>query len=324
MPFFTPMLPGPRFDVLPYRPAPHWPGLSEMRGATHTRRSNIGRQLKLGLALWMTQVHRARFDAVLSQHSHWRPVFVRQAKSFEPLLQSFMDRRFGMAQRFTHLQHDLITASQVFGPATGARIALGERVLLWTLPDGGTLRLGLNGVCKREGLWALSLDTAGGVQVCQISFSFLHTGQLMLGSVQGAAAQDEVAMQGIRELTRAAEGLRPPYLLAEVLRTLCKRWSLDMLGVDPQHHVKKRWHQQTLAVSFDYCGFWAELGGHRQTNGIWSLPLQRPLRDLAEVPTKRRAQYKRKLALLADLPQQLQHLPSPSPKAQAAQAAETG
>ena len=313
MPFFTPILRGPRFDALSYRPAPHWPDLAEMRSASHTRRSNIGRQLKLGWALLMTRGHRARFDAVLSQHSHWRPVFVRQAKSFEPLLQSFMDRRFDMAQRFAHLQHDLSTASQVFGLATGARIALGERVVLWTLAEGGTVRLGLNDVCKREGLWALGLHTANGVRVCQISFSFLRAGRLMLGSVQGAAAQDEAAMQGIRDLTRAAEGLRPPFLLVEVLRTLCRRWSLDLLGVDPQHHVKRRWHQRTLPVSFDYCGFWAELGGHRQANAMWSLPLWRAQRDLAEVPAKRRAQYKRKLAMLADLPQQLQHLASPAP-----------
>ena len=255
---------------------------------------------------------RARFDAVLSQHSHWRPVFVRQAKSFEPLLQSVMDRRFGMAQRFSHLQHDLTTASLVFGLATSARIALGDRVVLWTLADGGTVRLGLNDVCKREGLWALGLYTAGGDRVCQISFSFLHAGRLMLGSVQGAAAQDEAAMRGMRDLTRAAEGLRPPCLLVEMLRTLCRRWSLDLLVVDPQHPVKKRWHQQTLAVSVDYCGFWTELGGHRQANAFWSLPLQRVVRDLPEVPAKRRAQYRRKLAMLADLPQQLQHLPSPA------------
>ena len=301
-----------------------WPDLAQMRGATHTRRSNIARQIKLSWALLRTLPHRLRLDAVLQQHDHWRPVFLRQAKSFEPLLQSFMDRRVGMAQRFSHLQHDLAAATQAFGVATGSRIALGERVVLCTLGpvngagSAGSIGLGLNPVCKREGLWALSLHNACGLRVCQISFSFLPGQRLMIGSVQGAAAQDSAAMQAVRDLTHAAEGLRPAHLLAEVLRALCRRWSQSLVGVDPQHHVKKRWHQRTLAVCFDYCGFWTELGGQRQADALWSLPTVRAVRDIADVPSKRRAQYKRRLALLAALPGLLQQLPFTSTPAPAA------
>ena len=175
--------------------------------------------------------------------------------------------------------------------------------------NAGSVGLGLNPVCRREGLWALSLHNACGLRVCQISFSFLPGQRLMIGSVQGAAAQDSAAMQAVRDLTHAAEGLRPAHLLAEVLRTLCRRWSLGLVGVDPQHHVKKRWHQRTLAVCFDYFGFWTVLGGQRQADALWSLPTTRAPRALADVPSKRRAQYKRRLALLAALPEALQHLP---------------
>jgi uncharacterized protein VirK/YbjX len=188
----------PQTGLHPQSSALPWPDLAQMRGATHTRRSNIGRQARLGWALWMAQAHRAGFDAVLRQHSHWAPMFVRQAKSFEPLLQSFMDRRLGMAQRFSHLQHDLARASQVFGLATSARIGLGERLPLWSLAEGGSVRLGQNEVCKREGLWALSLHGHCGLQVCQISFSFLPGQRLMIGSVQGAAAQQGAAKQAVR------------------------------------------------------------------------------------------------------------------------------
>lgn len=318
----APGLPQPGLPRQP--PALPWPDLAQMRGATHTRRSNIARQIKLGWALLRAQAHRGQFDAVLQQHRHWQPVFLRQASSFEPLLQSFMDRRAGMAQRFLQVQHDLAAATQAFGVATGSRIALGERVVLCTLGhvngvgSAGSIGLGLNPVCKREGLWALSLHNACGLRVCQISFSFLPGQRLMIGSVQGAAAQDSAAMQAVRDLTHAAEGLRPAHLLSEVLRALCRRWSLDLVGVDPQHHVKKRWHQRTLAVCFDYCGFWTELGGQRQADAVWSLPTVRAARDIADVPSKRRAQYKRRLALLAALPEALQHLPFTSTLAPAA------
>jgi uncharacterized protein VirK/YbjX len=309
MPLSDPTLPSLKLLLAPVEAMLHWPGLAQMRGATHTRSNNLGRQIKLAWALLCTRPHRAQFGRVLALHRHWQPVFEHEVRSFEPLVQSFMDRRFGMAQRFAQLQHDLSTATQALGLLTSARIALGEQVVLWDLPGGATVRLGLNTVCRREGLWALSLCSTDGLRVCQISLSFLTQDRLMLGSVQGAAAQDALAMQAVRELTHAAEGLRPAFLLVEVLRALCQRWDLALVGVDPQHHVKRRWHQRRLKVAFDYCGFWTELGGHKAASGMWTLPLRRPPRELGDVPAKRRAMYRRRQALLAALPAQLRHLP---------------
>ena len=166
----------------------HWPDPAQRRAASHARRSNTGRQLKLAWALLKPLPHRAHFDAVLAHHSLWLPAFSRQAKSFEPLLHSFLDRRFNMAQRFRHLQHDLAAATQAIGLNPGARIAVGDRVALWPLGEAGAVCLGLNQICQREGLWALSLCSPDGLQVCQFSFSFLQRDRLMIGSVQSAAA----------------------------------------------------------------------------------------------------------------------------------------
>jgi hypothetical protein len=180
---------------------------------------------------------------------------------------------------------------------------------VWELPGAARVELGLNEVCRREGLWALSLVSAQGIRLCQLSFSFLRAGRVTIGSIQGAPAQDEAAMQGVRDLTRSAEGLRPPHLLIEVLRAMCQHWGQALAGVDPQHHVKKKWHQPELKVSFDYRAFWTELGGHRQADEFWAVPVQRVPRELSDVPAKRRAMYRRRANLLAALPGQLQNLP---------------
>jgi uncharacterized protein VirK/YbjX len=108
-------------------------------------------------------------------------------------------------------------------------------------------------------------------------------------------------MDGIRTLTRAAEGLRPPHLVIESLRALCRRWKVDLVGVDPEHHAKRRWHQRELHVAFDYRAFWTDLGAVRRADGNWAIPLLRPPRDLADVPAKRRAMYRRRAELLASL-----------------------
>lgn len=300
--------PGRAIEVLPAPPPCRWPDLTEMRGVTRTRRSNVGRQIKLAWGLLLTAPYRASFNRVLEAHRHWHPLFTDQARSFEPLVQTFMDRRFTTAQRFAHLQQDLTSATRLFGSATGARLAQGERITLWHLEGIGPVCLSANQVCKREGSWSLGLWTDDGVRLCQISFSFLCRERLMIRSVQGASCEDECAMRGIRGATRAAEGLRPPHLLVEVLRVLCRRGQQTLAAVDPEHHVKKRWHQRLLRVSFDHRGFWTELGGQRQDNGIWALPTQRVTRDLADVPPKRRAMYKRRAGLLDDLSCQVQQL----------------
>jgi hypothetical protein len=286
-----------------------WPDLGHMLSATHSRRSNIGRQLKLGWRLLRAAPYREGFLALLAQQPHWRPVFAEQARSWEPLMQSFLDRRLGVAQRFTGMARDLSTATQAFGVVPGRQIAEGRCIQVWELPGAARVELGLNEVCRREGLWALSLVSAQGIRLCQLSFSFLRAGRVTIGSIQGAPAQDEAAMQGVRDLTRSAEGLRPPHLLIEVLRAMCQHWGQALAGVDPQHHVKKKWHQPELKVSFDYRAFWTELGGHRQADEFWAVPVQRVPRELSDVPAKRRAMYRRRANLLAALPGQLQNLP---------------
>lgn len=297
----------------PGQAAVRWPTLAQMRGLTHARRSNLGRQLKLALGLAATWPHRPGFEATLRALPHWQPLFARSFKSFEPLVQAFVDRRFGASRRLAHLKHDLALATEVFGARICQRIAEGERIPLWRLGDQAIVTLGLNTVSMREGLWALHLVTPEGARVCHMSFSFLLPDRLAVGAVQGPALEDEAALAAIRTLTKEAEGLRPAHLLVEVLRVLCRRWSLQLVGVDPCHHPKKKWHHRELRVAFDYRNFWGELGGALAADGLWALPSDRIARDLAEVPSKRRAMYRRREQLLERMSSQLLHaLPEPS------------
>jgi hypothetical protein len=290
------------------KPLVRWPSLAEMRGITQARRSNVGRQLRLGIGVLRTLPYRAVLEAAVQRHRHWGRLFSGRAKSFEPLVHAFIDRRLGVADRFAHLYHDLDCATRFFGLPSCDALAQGRRVPVWALGDEGGVDLGLNAINNCEGLWALGLWTRDGVRVCQLSFSFQPGGRLMIGSVQGPPLGDQAGMDGIRHLTHAAEGLRPPYLLVEVLRALCRRWGLALAGVDPAHHPKKKWHQRELQVAFDYRTFWLELGGHRRADDSWTLPLQRPPRDLASVPAKRRACYRRRAAMLDAMPGQLQRV----------------
>lgn len=278
-----------------------WPSLAEMQRATHTPSTNVARTLRLASGLFALRRHRAGFEQGLSTMPHWRVLFHTDARSYDPLVRAFMDRRWSAGVRAGQLLHDLQSASHRFGTLRCEWMAAGEQVPLWTLPGGGSVVLMLNHVTRREGQWALRLLGPAGEFACQVSFSFVHPQALMVGAVQGPRLADVAGLEAIRLLTRQAEGLRPAHLLLEVLRALCRPWQLDLLGVDPCHSATRRWTARELGVAFDYRGFWQEQGGARQADGTWRLPVERPARDLAEVPSKRRAMYRRRQQLLDEM-----------------------
>ncbi len=86
------------------------------------------------------------------------------------------------------------------------------------------------------------------------------------------------------------------------LRVLAVQWGVARLqGVDPENHVKGRWNLRDSRLRFDYRAFWAEHEATRDEGGNWSLPMDTALRALEDVPTKRRAMYRRRYAMLEAL-----------------------
>ena len=64
---------------------------------------------------------------------------------------------------------------------------------------------------------------------------------------------------------------------------------------------RSRWNLRESRLRFDYRAFWTEHAATRDVGGNWSLPLDTALRPLEEVPTKRRAMYRRRYAMLEAL-----------------------
>ena len=122
--------------------------------------------------------------------------------------------------------------------------------------------------------------------------------------------------------------MRPPHVLVHTLRVLCAHWGATRLkGADPENHVKGRCNVRDSRLRFDYRAFWAEHDAVRDEGGNWSLPLTTSQRPLEEVPTKRRAMYRRRYAMLEALQQavaglaEVKYAPPPKPVAVAGLAA---
>lgn len=55
----------------------------------------------------------------------------------------------------------------------------------------------------------------------------------------------------------------------------------------------------------DYDSFWLSIGGEKQDNGNFMLPLVMPRKPMEEIASKKRSEYRRRYALLDSLIQQM-------------------
>ena len=106
----------------------------------------------------------------------------------------------------------------------------------------------------------------------------------------------------VRQLTDAAHGMRPAYLLVFMLRTCAALWNVTrLIGIDEAYQVKGRWNHRATERLFDYAAFWSVAAGTPLPDGNWQLPVSVPRRPIEDVPAKRRAMYRRRYALLESL-----------------------
>jgi uncharacterized protein VirK/YbjX len=269
----------PRPDELPTRPG--WPG--------------VMKRFKYRVRLMLSQPQRREFLDFVQNAPVWCELHRRFPDCYYPTLTYFLDRRFGLRRRFGVARADLQQAEARFGPRLALRLARGERVTLWSLSADCQLVLGVNDVSWHEGRWTLSLRNAQGQRLYYLSFGFLPCGALLVGSVQGAPGMEEV----VRELTKEAEGMRPAYLLFEALRAAAATWGVSALvGIDPLDHIKGRWNLRGRRLRFDYRRFWGEVGATQREDGYWDTGLKPLPRELGDVPSRKRAMYRRRWAML--------------------------
>ena len=190
------------------------------------------------------------------------------------------------------------------------RLYAGERVALLgadTPLPGLSYSLAHAAGLGREGELVLHLEWQGH-SVMSMAFSVLYAGhvvsradpehasgpRIVIGSLQGMRGADA----GLRELSAAAQRLRPSALMVLGVQALTVAWGLGApLGVAAQSHVYSGYASRRRKVELDYDAAWAEAGAQRTGRHYWTLPALPVLRPEAEVESRRRAQHRRRNAL---------------------------
>lgn len=283
----------------------HWPPTKQVLAAG--RLGSRRESLKHAVRMFAAGRHRPRLLDALNGSPLWQEMFRRNPRCFFPPLSHFLDRRWGVRQRFDASLIDLEVARAKFDWRSAQMIALGHRQVL-VQNSTFEISIGPNSINLQEGYWALTLHEPSGAPLFNLSFGFTSNRAVLIASIQGSAADRNARDEPgpIQTLTKAAHGLRPAHLLLAAFQFLCLRWGVEeVVGIDPVHHIKGRWNQRRGRLKFDYRAAWLEAGGTQRPDGNWSLPPLPRQRAIEDTPSRKRAQYRRRYQMLDELATQL-------------------
>ena len=160
----------------------------------------------------------------------------------------------------------------------------------------------------REGQLVLNLFVANR-RIFSLAFT-LATGDAgtiaYIGAVQGRAL--EGVLDDYKDLTKAACGMRPRDLLIELFRILCRVAGFTEIravsDASRQHRSRYFGPDTRRKLPANYDEIWRERGGERIDDDFFSLPLV-VVRDEADVPTRKRAMYRRRAEMLSCIEAQM-------------------
>ena len=154
----------------------------------------------------------------------------------------------------------------------------------------------------REGLFVLNLF-AQETRIYSVAFSFAsEEGKVVayVGALQGVDV--EGIMNDYKDMTKTLHGMRPRDFLVELFRIFCR-----CIGVTKIYAVNddKRQHRSSYfgtekseALFLNYNTVWEERGGEQSDENFFELSIRTPMKSLDEVPSKKRAMYRRRYELL--------------------------
>lgn len=261
-----------------------------------------------------TPLSTARLLSELAKHPHLMQMLQVQpglpCRLHRPWLTVNMDRQRALASLSWHYQ---MMCRQL--PATLTHGYLSKQgVTLLTLTGKDeqqfTVRLCADAFMDKEGEATLVFCDSQNTALAEMTFTlcqFEGKSTLFIGGLQGAKAHFPHEL--IQGATKACHGLFPKRLLVEAAMTLGAAFPVEQIvAVSNDTHIYRSWRYRRKKegkLLADYDSFWISIGGEKQDNGNFMLPLVMPRKPMEEIASKKRSEYRRRYELLDSLIQQV-------------------
>lgn len=135
---------------------------------------------------------------------------------------------------------------------------------------------------------------------------------IFIGAIQGInrGVSSEESLEVFRNLTKEFEGLRPKSLLVDIMRMIASELGIKMLlaVADENRHHRHRYFgpDEQAKLAANYNEVWTDHGGSLSAVlGFYELPVKALRKELADIPAKKRAMYRRRYTMLAQIEQEV-------------------
>jgi len=166
---------------------------------------------------------------------------------------------------------------------------------------------------EREGESTLWFCDADNTVLASTTFSVARSNngwELIVGGLQGP--RRSISHDVIKHATRACYGLFPKRILVEFFGLMAAECGITTLsGVSDNGHVFRALRYRFSKgrhFHASYDEFWASLDGVKSDPFRWQLPLAQERKSLEDIASKKRAEYRRRFALLDEMATQYKAL----------------
>ncbi len=245
------------------------------------------------------------FESFINQHAKLKNIFKHNQNLSYTLLKKYADKSLTNKQKHALILHDwqnmLVLLSRIDPKQT---LLQNQPLVLADILDDYVATFVFNPICCEEGFWSVALaQKSTNQRIYQCTFVMLNQHDLLIASMQGPKAEENV---DLAKLTKVFFGLRPHYLLIQILREFAQNIGIqNIYGIPYAKQIRTRLYRNK--VKFDYDAFWQDCGGQWAKNNYYQLSMHDTRKDMADIASKKRSMYKKRYAMLDTLATDIAH-----------------
>ncbi|MBU1483035.1 MAG: VirK/YbjX family protein [Gammaproteobacteria bacterium] len=192
----------------------------------------------------------------------------------------------GPAAIIAHATFEEIEVARLEAEYPGLRVVLDKA--MWFLREGEIV---LNLFVNDQRFYSLAFTLGND-----------DTGQpiVLVGALQGS--NSDAAQDVYRNITHTLHGMRPRDLLMVAFKLLCTELGIDRVWAvssdNRQHNSPYFGNSHKEKVLVAYNEVWQEHGGTELDSGFFEIPTAVKYKDMAEIPSRKRAAYRRRYEML--------------------------
>lgn len=258
------------------------------------------KRFRYQLRSWLNAKSIQQFTEFVNQHPTLIPELNQRMDYSYPLVYRFLDKRFNARQRFEAMCDNLLFVNEILAKR-GLPSLWQQPISFGEIIEGFELRLMASDHQPMEGFWVLELIRIEDQEVIYLlTFGKIPEG-LLIGVIQGPNIDGSKEL--VKKLTKQCHGLRPAYLMIEIMKFLTQALGYQtLLGIPQQHQNKSRFIQSKKYV-VDYDAMFRESGGVKKA--YWHLPLTVEQKPLETIASNKRSMYKKRYAMLEEIRQKM-------------------